>query len=79
VPNRSDIRPDTSNGSTQEGIPLRLVLHVYDVKDNDGDRVGSCIPHNDAKVDIWHANSQGVYSGVQDAELDKTISSVDTK
>ena len=67
MPNRSDIRPDTSNGSTQEGIPLRLVLRVYDVKDNDGDRVGSCIPLNDAKVDIWHANSQGVYSGVQDA------------
>ena len=36
MPNRSDIRPDTSNGSTQEGIPLRLVLRVYDVKDNDG-------------------------------------------
>ena len=67
MPNRSDIRPDTSNGSIQEGIPLRLVLHVYDVEDEDGDRVGSCTPLNDAKVDIWLANSQGVYSGVQDA------------
>ena len=45
----------------QEGIPLRLVLHVYDV-DN-----GECIPLRGAQVDIWHANSQGVYSGVQDA------------
>ena len=44
MPNRSDIRPDTSNGSIQEGIPLRLVLHVYDVEDEDGDRVGSCTP-----------------------------------
>jgi protocatechuate 3,4-dioxygenase beta subunit len=46
---------------------LHLVLHVYDVDDNDGDGVGSCIPLSGAQVDIWHANSQGVYSGVQDA------------
>jgi protocatechuate 3,4-dioxygenase beta subunit len=61
MPNRSDIRSGTSDGSVKEGIPLRLILHVYDV-DN-----GICTPINDAKVDIWHANSQGVYSGVQDA------------
>jgi protocatechuate 3,4-dioxygenase beta subunit len=67
MPNRSDIRLDTSNGSIQEGIPMRLVLHVYNVEDEDRDRVGSCTPLNDAKVDIWLANSQGIYSGVQDA------------
>jgi protocatechuate 3,4-dioxygenase beta subunit len=67
MPNRSDIRSDTSNGSIQEGLPLHLVLHVYDVEDEDGDRVGSCTPLNDVKVDIWLANSQGVYSGVLDA------------
>jgi protocatechuate 3,4-dioxygenase beta subunit len=67
MPNRSDIRTDTSNGSVQDGIPLRLILHVYDVNDTDGDGTGSCIPLKDAKVDIWHSNSQGVYSGVQDA------------
>ena len=61
MPNRSDIRSDPSEGSVQQGIPLYLVLHVYDV-DN-----GSCIPLSGAQVDIWHANSQGVYSGVQDA------------
>src|SRR5919112_5019024 len=61
MPNRSDIRSDPSDGSMQEGIPLRLVLHVYDVD------TGSCIPLGGAQVDIWHANSQGVYSGVQDA------------
>jgi protocatechuate 3,4-dioxygenase beta subunit len=66
MPNRSDIRSDTSNGSIQEGIPLRLILHVYDVDDTDGDGVGSCIPLRDAKVDIWHSNSQGLYSGIQD-------------
>jgi protocatechuate 3,4-dioxygenase beta subunit len=67
MPNRSNIRTDTSNGSVQDGIPLRLILHVYDVNDTDGDGTGSCIPLKDAKVDIWHANSQGVYSGVGDA------------
>jgi protocatechuate 3,4-dioxygenase beta subunit len=59
MPNRSDIRSDTSDGSVQDGIPLRLILHVYDVDDN-----GSCTPLSNAKVDIWHANSQGIYSGV---------------
>lgn len=62
MPNRSDIRSDTSDGSVQDGIPLRLILHVYDADDN-----GSCTPLSDAKVDIWHASSQGIYSGVQDA------------
>jgi protocatechuate 3,4-dioxygenase beta subunit len=60
MPNRSDIRSDTSKGSVEQGIPLRLVIHVYDV-DN-----GSCIPLRGAKVDIWHTNSQGVYSAVND-------------
>jgi protocatechuate 3,4-dioxygenase beta subunit len=60
MPNRSDIRSDTSKGSVEQGIRLRLVIHVYDV-DN-----GSCVPLKGAKVDIWHANSQGVYSGVKD-------------
>jgi hypothetical protein len=63
MPNRSDLRINTSNRSVQEGIPLRLILHVYDVNDSDG----VCTPLKDAKVDIWHSNSQGVYSGVQDA------------
>jgi protocatechuate 3,4-dioxygenase beta subunit len=63
MPNRSDIRSDTSDDSVQDGIPLRLILHVYDIEDNNS----SCIPLNGAKVDIWHANSLGVYSGVQDA------------
>jgi len=65
--NRSDIRSDTSDGSVQEGIPLRLVLNVYGIDGNDGKGIGSCTPLSGAKVDIWHANSQGVYSGVQDA------------
>jgi len=60
MPNRSDIRSDTSSSSVQQGIPLHLVIHVYDV-DN-----GLCVPLKGAKVDIWHANSQGIYSAVKD-------------
>ena len=60
MPNRSDIRSDPSDGSVQQGIPLHLVIHIYDV-DN-----GSCLPLKGARVDIWHANSQGVYSAVKD-------------
>jgi protocatechuate 3,4-dioxygenase beta subunit len=61
VPNRSDIKSDTSEDSSiqEEGISLQLIINVYDVKDN-----GSCIPFSGAKVDIWHANSQGIYSGI---------------
>jgi protocatechuate 3,4-dioxygenase beta subunit len=60
MPNRSDIRSDTFDGSVKEGIPLRLIIHVYAV-DN-----GLCIPLSGAKVDIWHPDSQGVYSAVND-------------
>jgi protocatechuate 3,4-dioxygenase beta subunit len=62
MPNRSDIRSDISDGSVQDCIPLRLILHVYAIDDN-----GSCTPLSNAKVDIWHANFQGMYSGVQGA------------
>ncbi|HET6780366.1 MAG TPA: hypothetical protein VFH09_04270 [Nitrososphaera sp.] len=61
MPNRSEITSDTSDGSVQEGIPLMLLINVYDV---DGDS-GSCIPLKGAQIDIWHANPQGIYSGVQ--------------
>jgi protocatechuate 3,4-dioxygenase beta subunit len=61
MPNRSDIRSDPSDGSVQEGIPLNLVIHVYSVDDN-----GICSPLKGARIDIWHANSEGVYSAVSD-------------
>jgi protocatechuate 3,4-dioxygenase beta subunit len=61
MPNRSDIRSDPSDGSVQEGIPLHLVIHVYGLNKN-----GSCSPLKGAKVDVWHANSQGVYSDIVD-------------
>jgi protocatechuate 3,4-dioxygenase beta subunit len=61
MPNRSDIRSDPSDGSVQPGIPLHLVIHVYDV-----DNGGSCTALKGARVDIWHANPQGLYSAVND-------------
>ena len=56
---RSDIRSDPSSGSIEDGVPLNLQINVYDV--NDG---GNCIPLRNARVDIWHANSQGLYSDI---------------
>ena len=56
---RSDIRSDPSSGLVEDGVPLILQINVYDV--NDG---GNCIPLKNARVDIWHANSQGLYSDI---------------
>lgn len=61
MPNRFDIRSDPSDGSVQQGIPLHLIIHVYALNEN-----GSCAPIKGAKVDIWHANSQGIYSDIAD-------------
>jgi protocatechuate 3,4-dioxygenase beta subunit len=61
MPNRSDIRSDPSDGSVQEGIPLHLTIHVYGLNEN-----GSCSPLKGAKVDIWHADSHGIYSDIAD-------------
>ena len=66
MPNRSDIRSDTSDGSVQEGVPLRLLIHVYDVDNANRDGNGFCTPLRDAKVDIWHSNAHGLYSSVRD-------------
>lgn len=69
MPNRSDLRTDTSDGKIQEGVPLKLALHVYALGDKVGNADGgsTCTPLKGAKVDVWEANSQGVYSGVQSA------------
>jgi hypothetical protein len=60
IPNRSDITSDSADGS------LQLVINVYKVADDDNNNKGDgqCIPFNGGKVDVWHANSQGVYSGI---------------
>jgi protocatechuate 3,4-dioxygenase beta subunit len=59
--NRSDIRVDPMDRSIQQGIPLTVILHVYDVNE------GTCIPIQGALVDVWHANASGAYSDVEQA------------
>ena len=54
--NRSDIRPDPSNGTVTEGAQFDLTLRI-------GQMEGSgCTPLAGAAVDIWHCDSQGIYS-----------------
>ena len=66
MPNRSDLRSEPSDGSIQEGIPLNITFNVYRVDDTDGDGKGTCVPFSGAKMDLWEANSQGLYSGVEE-------------
>jgi len=56
--NRSDIRPDPSNGSVAAGAMLALNFGVLQI-DSSG-----CAPLKDAIVDIWHCDALGVYSDV---------------
>src|ERR687892_1069927 len=65
MPDRSDLRSESSDGSIQDGIPLRLIINVYNVSGyTNGNTSGLCVPFSGAKVDIWEANPQGIYSGV---------------
>jgi protocatechuate 3,4-dioxygenase beta subunit len=57
--NRSDIREDPSDGSIEEGVPLRLAVTVAQVN---GD---ACTPLTGALVDVWHCNAGGLYSDVE--------------
>lgn len=56
--NRSDIRIDPSDGSTQAGIPLSLAISVSQLTNC------SPVPLTGAYVDIWHCNAEGVYSDI---------------
>lgn len=58
--NRMDIRIDPSDESVKVGIPLHLVYRVSDVTN------GMCVPLQDAQVDIWQCDAEGIYSGVED-------------
>lgn len=56
--NRSDIRSDPATGSVSEGVPLRMQLTVSQVNGS------ACTALSGAAVDVWHCDSQGVYSDV---------------
>jgi len=55
---RSDIRIDTSDGSTSPGAVLRLDWIVSQVDGN------ACIPLEGVLVDVWHCDAAGDYSDV---------------
>ena len=55
---RSDIRIDTSNGSTSKGAVLTLDWVVSQVDGN------ACIPLEGVLVDVWHCDAEGNYSDV---------------
>ena len=55
---RSDIRIDTSDGSTSEGAVLTLDWVVSQVDGN------ACIPLEGVVVDVWHCDAAGNYSDV---------------
>src|SRR5688572_28790993 len=57
--NRSDIRPDPSNGKTSEGAPLDVSMRVYQLG-------AGCVPLAGAMVDLWQCDAMGIYSDVQD-------------
>lgn len=58
--NRADIRSNPSDGSIRQGVPLRLVFQVSQIKDQ------SCLPLSGAIVDVWHCDAEGIYSDVID-------------
>jgi protocatechuate 3,4-dioxygenase beta subunit len=58
--NRADLRLDPTDGSTVEGLPLRLRISVHRV---DG---GSCAAFPGAQVDLWQCDAVGIYSDVRD-------------
>ena len=57
---RSDIRPEPSDGAVSAGAPLRLTITVSRLNG------ATCAPLPGALVDIWQCDAQGVYSGVRD-------------
>jgi protocatechuate 3,4-dioxygenase beta subunit len=57
---RSDIRIDPSDGSTKDGVELRLTIGVYRAV------AMGCAPVVGALIDIWQCDALGVYSDVKD-------------
>lgn len=55
---RSDIRSDPTTGAVSAGVPLTLAFVVSRL---DGT---TCSPFAGAVVDVWHCDSQGLYSDV---------------
>lgn len=63
---RMDIRADTSTGEVKVGALLTLTFNVSQVAS------GGCTPLEGSKVEIWHCDAGGVYSGVSDPGFDSS-------
>lgn len=61
---RSDIRADAATGAVEPGVPLQIEFRVARLGD------GSCAPLPGARVELWHCNARGLYSGVRDPHGD---------
>jgi len=53
---RSNVTTNSSDGAIQTGVPLTLNITVVNVD-------ASCAVVSGARVDIWHCNKDGYYSG----------------
>ncbi|MEM7333494.1 MAG: intradiol ring-cleavage dioxygenase [Chloroflexota bacterium] len=62
--NRSDVRPDPSNGAVSTGVLLDLSFRVHQIVDN------TCAPLANAQVDIWHCDAEGIYSDTDQLGFD---------
>ena len=58
------LRSDIAEG--RPGAPLRLALRVIES--------GSCTPITGARVDVWHADAEGIYSGYALQGPDESVS-----
>lgn len=63
--NRSDIRSDPVSGAVSSGALLNLAFNVSRVESS------ACTPLTGAYLDVWHADSAGVYSDVSGAGAGK--------
>lgn len=64
MPERYDIRTDSRSGALSEGTPLLLRFVVATAS------AAACQALAGARVDVWHCDARGVYSGVRDARFD---------
>jgi protocatechuate 3,4-dioxygenase beta subunit len=63
---RSDIRSDPADSTVKQGALLALTLNVSTIAK------GACRPLEDAIVDVWQCDAEGVYSDAVDSNFDTT-------